>query len=1774
MPLKYYNSAPYYDDFDETKNYLRILFRPGFAVQARELTQMQTALQAQIDRHGRYVFKEGTPVIGGNITTDSSLDYVKIQSTFNAVIGGILNITDNYYEEFVGTTITGVTTGVTATVVWAEPSIDDDPITLFVKYTNSGNNGITKTFAPNEEINSDAIVSRKGKVLPIASTPIGKGYRFNIDSGVFFINGNFVYSPSENLILSKYTTNPSIRVIYNIEENIVTNSEDITLTDNSIGTSNVAAPGAHRYQISLTIGTAPFSFTEVRDGKIIQLAVIENGVVKKIASTENSILGDTLAVRTFEESGNYSVRPFLINIREMYDNGSNNGVHSVAQLRDKFSLSEIDYTDNEVIVYGESYLAVGLEKSVAYVNGYRIAIDDIKYIELLKARDTANFNLANIIANVGNYIYVNVTSSLPDIDNYSTMILKDVSNAQIGTARARSISWVSGTLYKLYLFDIIINSTKSFESVTNITQSYSGAAQFEATTADINGNSANADRFNTNNNSLVFPLPFNTVKSLIVNGQNDTTYVVKKTFYSQSYTGNATTITITDGVFQSYNPADWIITIASGTNAGDPLGITDVSLIFNVSNGTSTAVITNDSSDTSSATGGLINIIAPIKKNLSRKNKTLVTNAQIYNFVGPTSPGDFSSLGFTDILSITSIKDIGVSIGGGEYLDVTDRYELDNGQRDNFYGIGKIILKQGKSAPIGNINIKVNYFQHSSGDYFSVDSYSSIDYALIPSFNSSKGLIQLRDAIDFRPTKDSTGSNFTGQYSSSPDMIVPGSVIETDLTYYLNRTDKVYVDKYGTFGIVEGVPALNPEMPRDVQDSMTLYELRVGSYTFGPQSIQPKMIDNKRYTMRDIGRLEGRLKNLEYYTSLSLLEKDTANYQIDLQHFKNGFIVDNFYGHNVGYPSHPDYSVSMDKSLGIMRPQFTENEVRLKLFTSSSSNVVKTGSLLTLDYDEVDYIEQPYASYPEFVNPYNVFTWRGDMQLSPESDNWKDTENRPEVIIDQEGIYDAFKDLADATGVTGTVWNEWQTNWSGSTAERSSGGTNWVFRELIETTNVITTTTSSQSRDGIRTEVVPDTITNNLGDRVVEINFIPFMRSRIVSFEAKMMKPNTKVYAFFDGKNITPYTTQTTQFWSFTDFTNANPSYTSAYTFNNETSWPASIGLAASAELITNASGTISGLFIIPNNDQLRFRTGSRVFQLTDSIDNITSDSTTSAEAVYEAAGLLESQENVILSTRVPKFDRTALNSNQIVVDIVRSSTQRVIGWREPLAQTFMVDAPGGIFATSIDLYFQQVDENIPVTLHIVTTLVGQPSTTILPFSNVTKILNVNNISEDASVATKFTFQAPVHLQQGVEYAIVIISMSDKPKVWVSEMGEFDVSTPAYRISKQPYLGVFFKSQNASTWTPEQEKDLKFKLNRANFVTQGVAAFHNVDVQPKKLAPDSIETINGSTKLRVYSKNHGLFNGSYVTISGVAPNASLVVNGIPIVEINKELLIERVEKDFFIVNSETVANSDGRVGGTAVYFNRNILMNNMQLSSQQLVLPDTNINWTASTATGTSLPGSEQAYVVSSPFNVIANQNTYFNRIQCVPSTDNQLAGPGFTATATLVGNSYLSPIIDLDRMSIFAIANLIDNPSDTSNIDNTNYVENFVSELEPNGGSAICKYITRRISLDSQANQIRVLANVNRPSSTYIELYYKVSTSSDSNFDTLPWILHQPDEAIIVDENPNKYREIEYTIDQIGDDISTSQLFSSMAFKIVLKSTNSSFVPKCKDFRAIAIYV
>lgn len=190
-----------------------------------------------------------------------------------------------------------------------------------------------------------------------------------------------------------------------------------------------------------------------------------------------------------------------------------------------------------------------------------------------------------------------------------------------------------------------------------------------------------------------------------------------------------------------------------------------------------------------------------------------------------------------------------------------------------------------------------------------------------------------------------------------------------------------------------------------------------------------------------------------------------------------------------------------------------------------------------------------------------------------------------------------------------------------------------------------------------------------------------------------------------------------------------------------------------------------------------------------------------------------------------------------------------------PLAQSFYINEESGIFVTSVDLYFQSKDSNLPIKVELRPIELGLPTNTVYPFSEVVLSPDAVNISNDASVPTKVTFKSPVYLLGSRFHSIVLLSDSDKYNIWESKLGEKNVSSTNILVYSQSLSGGLFKAQNATTWNESQDEDLKFTLYKANFSSSvGNLNLYNPELnlgnnQIAKLPPNSLEF--SSRKIRV-----------------------------------------------------------------------------------------------------------------------------------------------------------------------------------------------------------------------------------------------------------------------------------------------------------------------------------
>jgi hypothetical protein len=319
------NVSPYFEDFDPQKNYYKVLFRPGYSVQSRELTTLQSVLQNQIESYGRFQFKQGELVIPGEVGLNTKLDYVKLSSVSEVAVNENGNIVFKKYDikSLVGLQVRGISSGVIANVVSASYATTAEADTLFVKYVSGGDSATEETFRQGETlevvdgVNTPLlIVGTDGSVLPttigvtnpdtdeetfLASPAMGYATALKVEEGIYFVNGYFVRNDESLLIVDKYYDKPSAKIGFSINEQIITPEEDASLYDNARGFTNASAPGAHRLKISLELNK--YGYKETTEKNFIQIVQIKSGVIeKKVKPADYSLLEETLARRTYDES--------------------------------------------------------------------------------------------------------------------------------------------------------------------------------------------------------------------------------------------------------------------------------------------------------------------------------------------------------------------------------------------------------------------------------------------------------------------------------------------------------------------------------------------------------------------------------------------------------------------------------------------------------------------------------------------------------------------------------------------------------------------------------------------------------------------------------------------------------------------------------------------------------------------------------------------------------------------------------------------------------------------------------------------------------------------------------------------------------------------------------------------------------------------------------------------------------------------------------------------------------------------------------------------------------------------------------------------------------------------------------------------------------------------------------------------------------------------------------------------------------------------------------
>ena len=407
------NISPYYDDFNKDKNFYKVLFKPGYPVQARELTGLQSVLQNQVESFGKHIFKEGSMVIPGGIEYDPTYFSAKVNATHLGVDVSVYlsNIISN--NDGKGTRVRGQSSGIVATIknfiLPPEEGVDD--ITIFIKYNQSGTSGESTAFPDGEILILEDNVTYGNTTLNVEETILtlvsedatATGSAFGVNKGVYFMRGTFVDVPTSQIILDPYSNTPSYRVGFEVLEEIINANDDSSLYDNAKGFTNFAAPGADRFKI--TVKLTKKDLQDYLDTNFVELFRVNEGQTKKLQDTSTySELKKYFATRTFDESGNYAVEPFRVTTQDsLNDEVGSGGLYTENQVTDRGNTPSDDL------------MCVKLSPGKAYVRGYDVSLPGTTVIDIEKPRSTKTVKNASIPFSMGSLIKVNNVHGAPKI---------------------------------------------------------------------------------------------------------------------------------------------------------------------------------------------------------------------------------------------------------------------------------------------------------------------------------------------------------------------------------------------------------------------------------------------------------------------------------------------------------------------------------------------------------------------------------------------------------------------------------------------------------------------------------------------------------------------------------------------------------------------------------------------------------------------------------------------------------------------------------------------------------------------------------------------------------------------------------------------------------------------------------------------------------------------------------------------------------------------------------------------------------------------------------------------------------------------------------------------------------------------------------------------------------------------------------------------------------------------------------------------------------------
>lgn len=1494
-----FNQTPYYDDFNEDNNFHRVLFKPGVALQAREITQLQTILQNQVERFGNNILKEGTVVQGCNFTEVRDLKYVKILD-LNA--DGQPVPIGNY----VGAKIVGASTGVAGIIqTYADGLESQDPNlnTLFLKYSGSGTNPAIKTFDPTENLeiryvgNNTLIdtVTAAGSVLDISTDAVGDSYGVRVGEGIIYQKGFFTridpqliivpsHTTSNNVIIAdRYTNFPNNTVVgFVTEESIVTSDADTSLLDNANGFNNYQAPGADRLKLTPSL-TAMSKDAAVDDENFFAIQEYMYGkVVRRNSTTQYNGIMTAIEQRTKEESGNYVVKNFSLNTSD--DNGITDATD--VTVGKTYIISTVGSTNwiamgapsNQVGVMftvtavgtgtGECKLdALNLDigAGLAYVEGKRVELLNKISVDLPKS-DTYDTELSQTVStNYGNYILVKeymgyfafnkaATVNLYNAvqNDATTGNISSANGSVIGTAKVMSIEYDSGTIgsaaaiYRMYISDVKMTSNNSWSNVKSIAYGTSGTADLVDTT--IYDQSFKRRLFAVGRDALK-ALPAATTSAEYI-------YRSVTNIIDFANTGNIVTPFTPpagtwpySGVLSSIQKKDFLLIPSS--NSSPYVKDRPIDL----------------SSATMTVTGDDLSIAIPSCAT-AMTNCTLYYNAKRTALTNPThkaletvyvkincsnnaatSMGPWS-LGFPDVYKIQNVY-VG---SGGSYpaenasTDKTSYFTLNNNQKDDYYGLSTISKRSGLSLTSGSTMIvKLTRFKKTDENgFFSISSYpiddvntantSAIQTATIPTYISSNNFVyDLRDVVDFRPYSVNTAANAA---SSSSATINPSATIT------FNTGSELYL------------PAPNESLNTDYSyylarkdylmiDGSGNIVLKMGTPADSP--IPPRDPSNGM-VIADI--------NVPEYPSLSSSSSARLNKRR--------------YGVSIRPRQHRRYTMEdigqidsrIDRLEYYSALSLLETDTKELLITDSTgANRFKNGilvdnfnDLLGADLIDPDYSAGYDISTQEIVPKFREYplhlkkdTTASDTNVRYYRDSLTLLDTNNFKIIDQQYATYHTTTTINTTVTNGyiQIYPHYDLGKDTIIAPEPVGQADYMLWDYSAGGNTVKYSKYQKLYDTYKQKAI-STVTETY-TKLSDYSSSGYARPQDIRIKVTGLKPKTKYWVFVNGiaQNVLPghYTSGTSVVSIATGYGTRDTSEALHGDWVHDISafWGGTEGREMG--VLSDSKGEMLAVLYLPPNT---LKVGKHTIQVYEK-DVLPSQPTGVATAIYSAYsdGKGVGFTAGIETPMAPISFVTGSSNTEVQTSINDTASS------EHIAQTFTLKRSMGkdsvIEVDTIDLYFKSKPVSSTgrgITVNICGTRNNQPDPTDILGS---KYLHNSEVFVSDTAATKTTvaFDELIVLKTDATYCVVIIADVHDPdyRAWIARAGDKDV-IKQITVTKDAFTGSLYSSTNGTSWTANATDSLKFTVYKNEYVQSGIAYLTNNDHEFLTIEPTGITYVD------------------------------------------------------------------------------------------------------------------------------------------------------------------------------------------------------------------------------------------------------------------------------------------------------------------------------------------